>query len=133
MSVINGIDYDRLAEIADQQRVPFHKLCERAEKGLPLRNLVHQDDEWVDYRGAANILNVKYNSLAGQLSQNCELEYWGIEWKTRSVSGAREGKRGCGVLFKRADLVIVRNIKTHAHLSLISALKVFQAMEQGRI
>jgi len=133
MSVINGIDYNRIADLAEATGRPFHKLCARAEKGLPLRNLAKPDDEWVDYRGAAKILCATYSSLAGTLSQKCEIEYFGIEWKTRSMTGAKVGKRGCGVLFKRADLVVVNNIRTGARLSLAAALKVYQAMELGRI
>lgn len=133
MSVINGIDYDYLATIAETSRVPFHKLCERAEKGLPIRNMIGADEEWVDYRGASEILRYKYNTLAGTLtSPDADLEYWGIKWKTRSRVKPM-GKRGCGVLFKRSDLVLVNQIRKHTHLSLKAALRVHQAMVQGLI
>jgi len=39
MSVINNIDYDHLAHLAKTSKTPFHLLCQRAEKGLPLNNL----------------------------------------------------------------------------------------------
>jgi len=133
MSVINGIDYDHLAAVSESSGVQFHTLCQRAEKGLPIRDLVGEDDEWVNYKSTAKILDSAYGSLASTLtSAHCELDYYGIRWKSRSRV-KKSGKRGCGVLFKRADLIVIRNIKTHAHLSLTSALKVFQAMQLGRI
>lgn len=132
MSVINGIDYDNLARMADQHHVPFHKLCERAEMGKPLLNEDRQDSDWVNYKVAAGLLGSTYQGLASLFTYKCELDYWGIEWKTKSMVKPK-GKRGCGVLFKRADIIIVKNIQKGAGLSLISALRVFQAMEQGKI
>lgn len=132
MSVINGIDYDNLARMAEQHRVPFHVLCERAEMGRPLLNKKVEDLEWIGYQMAAEILGSTYQGLASLFTYKCELDYWGIEWKTKSMVKPK-GKRGCGVLFKRADIVIVKNIRDGAKLSLIAALKVFQAMEQGKI
>lgn len=129
--IVNGVDYTKVAAIADQTGISYNVLCKRAERGE--RMLLEVDDNWVDYRGAADVLSVQYHSLAGQLSQKCEIEYFGIEWKTRSMNNAKEGKRGCGVLFKKADLERVAEIRAGAHLGLFAALKVFQAMKQGRI
>ena len=132
MSIINGIDYDNLAKIAETSRVPFHVLCERAESGKPIERTKRGDEEWTDYHEAAEILNCNYTHLAGVLTDSeQELEYWGIKWKTRSRVKP-QGKRGCGVLFKRADLVLVGRIRRYAHLSLKGALRVNQAMVQGR-
>ena len=135
MSVINGIDYDNLAHLAKTSRVPFHTLCLRAEKGLPLESGVPEDEEWISYWSVSQILNMKHNTLFGAMTHVCkELDYFGIEWKTRSQnSSVKEGKRGCGILFKRADIIVLNNIRVGAKLSLISALKVYQAMELGRI
>jgi len=132
---INNIDYDHLAYLADKSRVPFHKLCERAEKGLPLENMVQEDPNiWVSYPMAARLLCARRSTLHAIMTQDTHLEkdYWGIEWKSKSKT-KEKAKRGCGVLFKRADIVIVNNIRTGAHISLMAALKVFQAMEQGKI
>ena len=134
MSIINGIDYDNLAHLAKTSRVPFHTLCLRAEKGEPLESGIAEDDEWISYWGVSQILNMKHNTLFGAMTHVCkEVDYFGIEWKTRSKRTDIEGKRGCGVLFKRADIIVLNNIRIGAKLSLISALKVFQAMELGRI
>ena len=129
MSIINGIDYDNLAELAEHNRVPFHILCQRAEKGLPIEEVI--DPNWVDYEEAARIIGCKYYTLAGRLSQGCDLEYWGITWKSKSKVKPT-GKRGCGVLFKKTDLLLIRKIRLGAHLSLTSALKVYEAMKQGK-
>jgi hypothetical protein len=129
--IVNGVDYTKIASIAEQSGISYDALCKRAERGERL--LVETSHDWVDYRGAADILCVQYHSLAGQLSQKCELEYFGIEWKSRSMNKAIQGKRGCGVLFKRSDLERVAEIRVGAHLGLFAALKVFQAMKQGRI
>lgn len=135
MSVINGIDYDNLAHIAETSRVPFHVLCERAEKGKPLHHEVRESSmEWVGYQEAAQLLYSPQTTIASAFTTNSgmQLEYWGIEWKTKSLIKPK-AKRGCGVLFKRADIIVVNNIRIGAHISLIAALKVFQAMEQGKI
>ena len=130
---VNGIDYGHLASIAESSRVPFHILCQRAEKGLPIRDMAPADDNWVDYTTAAEILDTAYGSLASTItSKHCQLEYYGIQWMSRSRVNSKS-KRGCGVLFKRADLVAVRKIKQEVHLGLTAALKVFQAIQMGRI
>jgi len=128
--IVNGVDYTKIASIAEQTGVSYDVLCQRAEKGE--RILVEPSDGWVDYKKAANLLSVEYTSLAGQLSQNCELEYFGIEWKTLSIVKPK-GKRGCGVLFKKADIERVNEIRRGARLGLVAALRVFQAMKQGKI
>jgi len=133
MSVINGIDYDDLARRAETSRVPFHILCKRAEKGQPIENTLSPDPDWVDYHDAAKIVGCRYHTLAGTLTDpTVEIEYWGIKWKSRSKVNPKS-KRGCGVLFYKPDLVVIANIRKYAHLSIKSALKVFQAMEGGHI
>ena len=133
MSVINNIDYDHLTHLAKTSRVPSHKLCERAEKGLPLNNLVEEDpNEWVGYPMVSQLLSSPYSTLLSLFTQQNDLDYWGIEWKSRSLVKAK-GKRGCGVLFKRTDITLVNSIRVGAHISLMAALKVFQAIRQGKI
>ena len=133
MSIINGIDYDNLAEMAETSRVSFETLCKRAERGLPLAHTEEQSPDWVGYQEAAKILRTSYGHLAGVFtSKEMELEYWGIKWKTRSLVKP-QGKRGCGVLFYKPDLIVVANIKKYTHMSIMNALRVYQAMEGGHI
>ena len=131
MSIINGIDYDNLAHISKTHNVPFHILCERAEKGELLQ--VDEDPfEWVAYSMAATLLSVRYCTLTDRLnSPEKSIEYWGIEWKSRSLVD-HKAKQGCGVLFKRADINKIKTIKDSAHISLRAALKVFEAMALGK-
>jgi len=132
MSVINGIDYDNIAQISKESGVPFHVLCQRAEKGEKLQGgrMIEDPMVWVGYDMAGRLLGAK--SLATSFTQgNPELDYWGIEWKTRSLVKPK-GRRGCGVLFKRADIAKVNEIRAGANLSITAALKVFQAMKQGK-
>ena len=135
MTAINEIDYDYLADLAKNNRVPFHKLCQRAEKGLPLLGVVQKDlDEWVGYAMAAKLLCSRLPTVHSAFTTNngMEIEYWGVEWKSRSLIKPK-GKRGCGVFFKRQDILAINNIRLGAHVSLICACKVFQAQKQGRI
>jgi len=131
---INGIDYDNIAHISDKTGVPFHVLCLRAEKGEKLQGgrAIEDPMVWIGYGLAGRLLGTKCTSVASVMTQGKpELEYWGVEWKTRSLVKPK-GKRGCGVLFKRADIVKVNEIRLGAHISLTAALKVFQAMKQGK-
>lgn len=130
---IKSIDYAKLADIAQTSRISFETLCKRAEKGQPLNHMESEDPDWVGYYEASDILMTKYASLASSLT-HCtkEIDYFGIGWKTKSKVKPK-GKRGCGVLFYRADLVMVAKIKRGARLSTLAALRVFQAMQMGRI
>jgi len=133
MSIINNIDYDNLAHIAKTSRVPFHVLCQRAEKGQSLNTLVEEDpNEWVAYPMTAKLLCTTRTSLFALFTQQNDIDYWGIEWKSRSLIKPK-GKRGCGVLFKRADINFINTVRVGAHISLMAALKVFQAIRQGKI
>ncbi len=130
---IRDIDYAKLAKIADNHRVSFVTLCKRAEKGQPLDYMNTNSPDWVDYNEAADIMSITYASLASAFTNDTStIEYYGVGWKTKSKTKPK-GKRGCGVLFRRADLIIVVNIKKSANLSLGAALRVFQAMKMGEI
>lgn len=130
---IKDIDYKYLADIALTSRISFEKLCERAEKGQPLDHMTSDNPNWVNYNEAADIMSISYASLASAFTNKTpKIEYYGIKWKTKSKVKPK-GKRGCGVLFYRADLVVVVNIKKNANLSLGAALRVFQSMEMGEI
>ena len=130
---IKDIDYTYLASIAETGRTSFEVLCARAERGEPIHP-IEKDPEWVSYHEAADILNTTYATLAGVFtSPRCQLPYHGIHWKTKSKNNPKEGKRGCGVLFYKPDLVVIANIRKHTRFQLLTALRVFEAMERGLI
>lgn len=135
MTDIRSIDYEKLANMSAVEGVPFEKLCERAEKGRPLRNLVAPTEEWIDYREAAKVINCQYGSIASYFTDDrAEVDYWGIEWKTRSTNpNVKFGKRGCGVLFKRSDVERVAQIRRAAGISTAAALRVFEALFLDKI
>ena len=83
---INSIDYEHIAHIAKESGVPFHVLCLQAEKGEKIQGGRALEDPmvWVGYGIAGRLLRAR--SLPSAFTQgNPELEYWGIEWKTRSL------------------------------------------------
>jgi len=131
---VNQIDYAHLAHLAETSRVPFHTLCQRAEKGESMEDYVQEDPrEWVDYHEAAKILSMSYSSLASTFtSHHCLADYFGVKWRSKSRNNPKS-KRGCGVLFKREDLVRITEIKKVIGISQFAALKVFQAMRLGNI
>lgn len=136
MTAVNQIDYEKLANMAREENVPFERLCRNAERGLPMRTLKPTTEDWIDYKGVSEILHCSYGTLSSHFTNNNrglrELEYWGIEWKTRSLNdGVSEGKRGCGVLFKRTDISKVMRIRKVAGLGILAALRVFQAQRKG--
>jgi len=135
MTAINQIDYHHLAKMSSATGIPFDTLCERAERGENLveRALRQPDNEWLTYEQAAKMLFTSISSLSGVLTHPTRtLEYWGIEWQTRSKTKSK-GKRGCGVLFSKKDLLQIKAIKQATKLQLLTTLRVFQAMKQGRI
>lgn len=133
MPAIRDIDYHHLAKLAETSRVSFETLCKRAEKGEPLHHERMPNSEWVEYHDAADIMFTGYASLSSAMTHVCaELEYFGVRWKTKSKNN-KLSKRGCGIMFNRADLVTVANIKRSASVSTLAALRVFEAMTQGQI
>lgn len=137
MTNTNEIDYVKLERISAAEGIPFETLCERVEEGRPLRTLEPITRDWIGYKEVAEILHCSYGTLASHMTNDCkgcrELEYWGVDWKTRSMNeNIAEGKRGCGVLFKRSDIEKIMHIRTSARIGIINSLKVFQAMHQGK-
>ena len=129
---IKDIDYKMLAAMAQTGRISFEVLCKRAEEGKPLSEEKTVDPDWVDYHEAAAILGATYLSLTGSFTDpSAVIDYFGIHWQSKSKTLSK-GKRGCGVLFYRADLIVIRNIK-QAGFQLRTALRIFQAMERGLI
>jgi len=142
------IDYNHLAELEKQHGIPFDRLCERAEKGartdadlIRAPGLIAPCDKWVTVDTACVILGIETSTFYCAVSR--QGHYSGVGWKSRSrkvqiagelnANGNPVGKRGCGVLFRRADLERLRDIKRACGISYNAASKVFHAMQQGRI
>jgi len=136
-SLIRTIDYNHLAELERRTGVPFDLLCERAENGatsddeLISRIGVHPPtDTWLLHWQACAVLGIKPQSFYCSISRNGH--YSGVRWKSRSRVNSNS-KRGCGVLFHRADLERLRHIKTSAQINWTAAAKIFHAMQRGLI
>lgn len=135
---IMDIDYERLAHLAKANDIPFDKLCERAEQGAPCTDaellkgfLRHPTADWFTTPQASERLCVSYTSFMSMMGGS-ELEYYGIAYKSRSRSKPN-AKRGCGLLFKRADLDDVLRLRRVLGSNTIAALRVFQAIKKGVI
>ena len=144
---IRSINYSRLAEMADEHGLPFEQLCEHAENGCNseaaiLANFgrLAPSENWITIDTACAILGTKVSTFYCAISRHGH--YSGIAWKTRSrvktentltAKGNPTGRRGCGVLFKRADVERLRDIRRTVRISYAAAAKVFHAMQQGKI
>ena len=140
----NGLDFKRLEELANRsQGVTFDTVLRRAMNGitdeakLAAPTVLPATKDWLTMTDACAILCAKPGTLAGLWHRHPTALYWGIRAKTRSMkvklgpNGA--GSRGCGVLLYRPDLERVMEIKRAARLSLTNALRVFQAITEGKL
>jgi hypothetical protein len=132
MAAIQNIDYNRLAELSESYHIPFHKLCQRAEKGEDLEKTLTHPSEWVDYHQAAKIAGVTYQTFASSMTSPLkQLEYWGIRWKSLSKNNPLS-KRGCGVLFNVEDLKKIHLLRQITKKMAV-ALRLLEAERLGQL
>ncbi len=132
------IDYARIATLAEVNDIPFESLCERAEEDGArtdqelLKGFLRQPNaDWLTTPDAAKHIAMTYSSFMSTM-MSAELDYYGITFKSRSRTKPN-GKRGCGVLFKRSDLDDVVRLRHAIGSTTIAALRVFQAIKKGVI
>ena len=134
----SGIDYNHLATLADANDISFEQLCRRAEetgactdKDLLKGFLRQPNEDWLTTTNAAKHIAMTYSSFMSVMMSS-ELDYYGIEFKSRSRTKPN-GKRGCGVLFKRSDLDDIVRLRHAIGSNTRAALRVFQAIKKGVI
>jgi len=133
---LSPIDYDRLAALAEANGLSFERLCQRAEATgarsdteLLAGFLRQPSEEWLTTPQAAAHIAMTYSSFMSTMMSS-ELDYFGIEYKSRSRVKPN-GKRGCGVLFRRSDLDDIVRLRRAIGSSTRAALRVFQVVKKG--
>lgn len=133
---IADIDYDHIAMLAKRHNLSFDRLARNAEKGATTDadimggiGLVPPSDDWLTLTQSCILLGMMTGTF--YCSVAVQGHYSGLRWKSRSKKLAA-GKRGCGVLFHRAELEMLRTIKVEARISWIAAAKVNHAMFLGK-
>ncbi len=140
----NGLDFRRLAEIADASiGVTFDTVMRRALKGvtdedeLTRAAILPATPDWLTITDACKVLCVTPHTFAGQVHRHPTALYYGIRAKSRSTLKTLEkngkGARGCGLLLYRPDLEKVAEIKRECGIGFVAALKVFCALAEGRL
>lgn len=128
---IKEINYHRIAKLAERNGANFERQCKRAEEGAQteedlLGSCVRPATfDWLTTPQAAEYLSMTYSTFVSTLMDG-ELDYFGIRYHSRSRVKTN-ARRGCGVLYSRADLVEVARIRQVLNSSQIAALRVFQA------
>lgn len=136
-SLIQEIDYGRLARLSEESGVPFENLCRRAEERgastdvelLEKRGLVSPTSEWLITKAAAAKLGTSYTSFVKSLNGG-QLANFGVRSRSRSKKNP-DGRRGCGVLWWRRDLDEVVRLRDSIGVSTRVALRIFQAKRLG--
>lgn len=116
------LDYDELARLSEKTGKNFATLCDRAEKGLPLPKA--PDEQWVTTETAAKILCTCYTMAVKHLRDS------EVRQQSRSMTNP-SARRGCGVLYNKADLLSIMYIRKKTEISLSAAVKVFNAISRG--
>lgn len=142
----NGLDFHRIAALADANGIAFEKICERAENGASTdaeligRSLLPPTRDWITITTACSIVGVTIGTWASAMTYRCDSEhahYYGVRAKSRSqtktIGPNGEGVRGCGVLLYRADIERIQHIREAVGVRFTTALKIFDAEKAGRI
>lgn len=140
----NGLDFRRLAELADASKgVTFDTVMRRALKGvtdeaeLVRVNILPATADWLAIPDACAVMCVTPHTFAGQVHKHPTALYYGIRVKSRStklkVNKNGVGARGCGLLLYRPDCEKVAEIKRQCRIGFVAALKVFCALSEGRL
>ena len=157
-ATVAGIDYARIAKLANDNGVPFERLARRAERGaitddeLFGTSLRRPSENWLTLDMLENAIGM---SKSVQISAGLKLEkatgiaYFGCAWKSRSRkqpgqrrdplnvgkpgAGSGIGRRGCGVLLYKPDLMRLAEIRRAVGLSWINAGRVMIAMKKGAL
>lgn len=123
--IMNGIDYHALAERSDRTGESFCRLAELAERGDRLPPI--PDGEWVDSRTATDLLSADYGHGLALLKGSS------VSWRSRSLKNPKARRGKAGGLYLVADLERVQTIRRQCRIGLQSALRVFDALKDGRI
>jgi hypothetical protein len=142
----NGLDFHKLAALADANGVAFEIVCKRAENGASTdaeligRSLLPETHDWIKIDTACGILGIAIHTWASAMTYRAggyTAHYYGIRAKSRSqhltIGPNGEGVRGCGVLLCRVDIERVRHIQKATGIQFTTALKVFDAEKAGRL
>ncbi len=120
-----AVDYAALAERADHTGESFCRLAELAERGDPLPP--YPDGKWVDSKTAIDLLGCDYSHGLALLKDSS------VGWVSRSLNNPNARRGRAGGLYRLADLERVQTIRRECKITLPSALRVFDALEEERI
>jgi hypothetical protein len=114
--MING-NYERAANISERHNMSYEAVLNYLEAGKPATHL--ESDQWVNMTQAAKLCCVEYTNFsmlaAGRFGA-------AIDQQSKSLTGSK-GRRGCGVLFFREDLLQLMIIRRTLSVSLPNAFK----------